>query len=171
MRYLRVGSVFDRREYVLLRCQNHVDRFESVSEQVHVVGSVNESSYVFLDRSHTSTASSLTQQNIVADFDDQQISKTGFYVDTSTDRLISNSVGGHILFLTRMSSSVEIHSPSTMTPSNLLTMRETPPSPSGSKRDDIQVPIRKKIAWVVEQIGFVQCPTLCPEYVSKYCSL
>lgn len=42
-------------------------------------GDSRKISYVFFDRSHTSTASSLTQQNIVADFGDQQISKTGFW--------------------------------------------------------------------------------------------
>jgi hypothetical protein len=36
-------------------------------------------SYVFFDKSQTSTASSLTQQNIVADLGDQQISYTGFW--------------------------------------------------------------------------------------------
>jgi hypothetical protein len=39
---------------------------------------VQRFSYVFFDKSQTSTASSLTQQNIVADFGDQQISNTGF---------------------------------------------------------------------------------------------
>ena len=35
-------------------------------------------SYIFLDRSHISTASSLAQQNSVADFGDQTISNIGF---------------------------------------------------------------------------------------------
>ncbi len=44
-------------------------KFLKISERI---------SYVFFDKSHTSTASSLTQQNTVADFGDQQISNTGF---------------------------------------------------------------------------------------------
>ena len=125
---------------------------------------------MFREISHTSTASSLAQQNIVADFGDQQMSKTGFY--TIRKELVT-SFQSFNEDLSRCKCNTWLISsnyPKWYSPIRRWWKKHTFSQRTPSQTINWTLNTKEN-QWQIENADKTISITECPAYVFKYCSL